>query len=102
MKSWHRRHFFRKQMLIAVTLLLSFDKTVGSFCGGSHLVSQMFGDDSNRKWTDLCSFSSMEVKDGFCLLEEKHFIAFEQVRGPLSRMSGEDLESQIKKTGKVG
>lgn len=80
----------------------AFVKTVGSFCGGSHLVNQMFGDDSNRKRTDFCSFSSMEVKDGFCLLEEKHFIAFEQVRGPLSWMSGEDLESQIKKTGKVG
>lgn len=31
-------------MLISVTLLLSFDTTVGYFCGGSHLVNQMFGE----------------------------------------------------------
>lgn len=31
-------------MLIYVTLLLSFDKTVGYFCGGSHLVNQMFAE----------------------------------------------------------
>lgn len=36
--------FSGKQMSISVTLLLSFDKTVGYFCGGSHLVNQMFGD----------------------------------------------------------
>lgn len=30
-------------MSISLTLLLSFDKTVGYFCGGTHLVNQMFG-----------------------------------------------------------
>lgn len=31
-------------MSISLTLLLSFDKTVGYFCGGTHLVNQMFGE----------------------------------------------------------
>jgi len=54
-------------MLISVTQLLSFDKTVGYFCGRSHLVNQMLGEMVETKWRDLCSFSSMEVKDRYLL-----------------------------------
>lgn len=31
-------------MLISVILLLSFDETLGYFCGRSHLVNQIFGE----------------------------------------------------------
>lgn len=70
-------------MLISVTLLLSFDKTVGYFRGGSHLVNQMFGEKIQTEvYRSL--FVQLHGNEGQVLLarrETSTFYSLEQVRG---------------------
>lgn len=74
-------------MLISVTLLLSFDKMMGYFCGRSHLVNQMLGEMVETGSGEIFVRSApWKRRTGFCLLEEKHqhFTAYEQATGPPS------------------
>lgn len=68
-------------MLISVTLLLSFDKMVGYFCGRSHLANQMLGEMVETGSGEIFVRSApWKGRTGFCLLEEKHpyLAAYEQ------------------------
>lgn len=62
-------------MLISVTLLLSFDKTVGYFCGGCHLVNQMFGEMIQTE-EDSSLFIQLHGNEGRVLLARREISTF--------------------------
>lgn len=62
-------------MLISVTLLLSFDKTVGYFCEGSHLVNQTF-DEMIQTEVDRSLFIQLHGNEGWVLLARGEISTF--------------------------
>lgn len=60
-------------MLISVTVLLSFDKTVGYFCGGSHLKNQMFREMIKTE-VDRSLFIQLHGNEGRVLLARRENI----------------------------
>lgn len=62
-------------MLISVTLFLSFDTTVGYFCGGSHLVNQMFGEMIQTE-VDRSLFIQLHGNEGQVLLARREISTF--------------------------
>lgn len=62
-------------MLISVTLLLSFDRTAGYFCGRSRLVNQMFGEKIQTE-SDRSLFIQLHGIEGQVLLARREISTF--------------------------